>query len=141
MYFGELIRNSLATLPLPRPSTLFLPSHFHTTGCLRRRMRDEARPRRHSGGLWQREWQGLLDREELVGYQMGRGRLHPHEAQRGHAHGQVRHRHGYLLPGQESPQGVQDCTVCAGARDGSGVNMQVIHVIREMPLAINCLIH
>jgi hypothetical protein len=37
-------------------------------GHLQRAMRDEPGPRRHGGGLRQRERQGLLDREELVGH-------------------------------------------------------------------------
>ena len=73
-------------------------------GSLRRRLRDEAGPRRDGGGLRQGRRQGLLDREELVGHQVGRGRLHPDEEERGRAHGQVRHRHGRFVPGEERPQ-------------------------------------
>jgi len=74
------------------------------TGHLQRDLRAEAGPRRDGGGLRQRGRQGLLDREELVGTRVGGGRLHPHGAQRASAHGQVWHRHGRVVPGEEWPQ-------------------------------------
>ena len=105
------------------------------TGHLQRALRDEAGPRRDGGGLRQRERQGLLDREELMERRLGRGRLHPDGAQRALAQGQVRHRHGPVVPGevqlqlQQQPGG-QGGHGCAG--DGRCLGTERLPLVADL---------